>query len=514
MPVLYRGLYRLAAVFGGSVTLSKLLPYLLLTVTVWAVGRTAFRLSGRIAAVTAICAVLGHHVYLLRMSGGLPRSFAFPVSALVCSCLVSGNVWMLSLLTIISAGFYPVVSVIAGGCLGVWLFVLPRHSRGEALKWSLPRRMLTLGLTALGSVAVLLPQSLASRKYGGLISVDRLVEFPEIGPLGRYIPEDRAPFAPLLSAWRDATHATFFGPAVPVSASARALALRWSALDENALTELLVLVALVYWAVMLRSSRALRRLSILPLVVGGAYWMSARHAPFFFLPQRYLAYTTPVLCVIVVAAAVGAIAQVVPQRFRFLGMVASCGLSMALLLVAVGRGSPAAGLHTHLPVRDPVLLAIARLPKDALVAAWPTGVTNDIPYMTKRAVLVSHETHQAFHVEYALTMRRRVNALIEAFSATTPQPLLRLHRDFGVTHVVYQDEFVAPNRPRYFRPFDKEIERARTRLGTKTPLLGAVGEPFVVSRHGRRTLISLERLAASFDVAAASSGGSDVRGPE
>ncbi|MGC4069518.1 MAG: hypothetical protein QM784_33660 [Polyangiaceae bacterium] len=62
MPVLYRGLYRVAAAFDASILLSKLLPYLLLAVTLWAVGSSAFRLSGRIAAVTAICAVLGHHV--------------------------------------------------------------------------------------------------------------------------------------------------------------------------------------------------------------------------------------------------------------------------------------------------------------------------------------------------------------------------------------------------------------------------------------------------------------------
>ncbi|MGC4069517.1 MAG: hypothetical protein QM784_33655 [Polyangiaceae bacterium] len=420
------------------------------------------------------------------------------MSALVCWCLVSGRTRALSILTIISAGFYPVVSVIAGGCLGVWLFLLPRSSRGESSQWSFLKRIVAFGITAVGSVSVLLPQSFASRKYGGLISVARLLEFPEIGPMGRYIPEDRAPFAPLFSAWRDATHSTFFGSAPPVSAFVRSLAFRWSALDENALTELLVLAALVHWAVMLRRNPPHRRLLILPLVVGSAYWVASRHAPFFFLPQRYLVYTTPVLCVLVVSSAVGGLARHFPQRFRGGGMLVSGILSMALLLVAMGRGSPAAGLHTHLSVQDPVQRAIGRLPKDVLVAAWPTGITNDIPYVTRRAVLVSYETHQAFHVEYALTMRRRVRALIEAFSATTPEPLLRLHRDFGVTHVVFQDEFIAPNRPRYFRPFDKDIERARTQLGAKTPLLGQVDEAFVVARYGQRTLIALDRLTESF----------------
>jgi hypothetical protein len=499
MPVIYRALYRVAAAVGGSVTLSKLLPYLLLAVTLFAVGRAAHRLSGAIAGATAIGAILGHHIYLMRMGGGLPRSFAFPTAALVCCCLIEGHVRLLALLTVLASGLYPVVAVVAGGCLAIWLLFLPRGWRGEAQSWSFVERVKVLGLATLASIAVLLPQSLGSRKYGGLISVTRAAEFPEIGPLGRYIPADRAPFEPLFTAWRSSIHSAFFCPKEPLSGSVRSLFLRWTSLDEKELIEAIVLLALVYWAWMLKSSIPLRRLLVLPITIGCAYVIASRNAPFFFLPQRYLVYTTPVLSVILVSAAIGAIAQVSPRRVRWAGSAVSVCLAVAFLAATAGRGSPDTGLRTRLRTNDPILRAISALPKNALIASWPMGVTNNIPYVTRRPVLLSYETHQAFHVEYARTMRRRVNALIDAFSATNPAPLLRLYRDFGVTHVVYHDEFIAAQRPSYFRPFDEEIVRAHARLGGQLPLIAQLERPFVLLQHGSRTLISLERLAMSYD---------------
>ena len=43
---------------------------------------------------------------------------------------------------------------------------------------------------------------------------------------------------------------------------------------------------------------------------------------------------------------------------------------------------------------------------------------DSVPYVSRRRALVTGETYQAFHDRYTLEMRRRTNAVIDAYFAT------------------------------------------------------------------------------------------------
>lgn len=494
IPILYRGLYIVAAWMKASVTLSKLLPYALLAVVVVAMAIAAYRLSGKAAAATAGALVLGHAFYLQRLSGGLPRSFAFPVVALLIWTLATGQVYALVILTCVAAGFYPVVALISGCCLAVWLLLLPASARGNAKDWSWKRRAFVLFATMCGAGLVLLPQSLASRKYGGLIAVTRLREFPEIGPGGRYTSEDRAPFRALDDALRNTLDRSLFSSSEPWVEGFRDWVLEQSGWTVKGITEGIVLFAFAVGLVACLRNDGVRRLLILPICVILGYLGSSQVAPHLFLPQRYIVYTVPLLVVLYVSIAPGLVVNWFPRFGEALRLSVSGVLCAALLLLVGGRGTTRDGLGTTLHPNEPLMEAIERLPKDALIAIWPNGIANDVPYVARRRIFVSNETHQAFHTKYTLEMRRRVRALIDAYSATTEEPLLRLRNEFGVTHLVVQREFVGNKVPRYFKPFDFDIERARRRLGGAVPISQKLTNSTAIFHHGNVAILSLAEV--------------------
>jgi hypothetical protein len=495
LPILYRSIYVVAACFGETVTLSKLLPYLLLFIVVIAMAFAAHRLSGKVGAVTAMTLILGHSMYLARLCGGLPRSFAFPVIALLVLTLATGHVYGLAALTCIAAGFYPVVALICGSCLVGWLILLPARARGQAANWSFKRRVSVLFLTACGALLFLFPQSLGTKKYGGIIAVTRLAEFPEIGPYGRYASEDRAPFLGLFEAVRSAVDRSLFGSGDPLSESFRDWVTNTSGMNAKELTEGLVLAAVAIWFFRIFHSKELPRIALLPVCVAVGYWLSCRYAPHLFLPQRYVVYTVPLITVLLISTAAGLAAASFTRLKPGMRQLTAALVCVPLLLLAGGRGTKDSGLATVLRPNDALMQAVGKLPPDALVAAWPNGIANDIPYVARRRIFVSNEIHQAFHLAYTLEMRKRVFALIDAYSATTVEPLVHLYREFGVTHLIVQGEYVGGKTPRYFRPFDAAINDAAWRLNDQVPITQRLMDSAFVFRRGNVAILSLAKVA-------------------
>jgi hypothetical protein len=263
---------------------------------------------------------------------------------------------------------------------------------------------------------------------------------------------------------------------------------------EDAVTESIALVALVTWVLVARRRFELMRLLLLPLAAVVGYLLSSHVAPYLYLPQRYVSYTIPPFVALLVSTAPGLGLSLVTRLRRSERQLLAGVVSVMVLLIIGGRGSRSAGLESHVDMSDPILRAVAQLPAQSIVAAWPKGLADVIPYAAKRRVLVSSETHQAFHAGYTLEMRKRVSALVAAFAADSLDPIIILHRDFGVTHMVVRREFADANIPRYFHPFDKSIRDAAARLGNRTPELQKHLVTAAVFRGADATVLSLEKI--------------------
>jgi hypothetical protein len=199
MPVLFRSGYAFAATLGFDPrVLAKALPYPLFLATLIAIGLTAWRLGGPVAAWGSVALCLGTDIFLERITGGLARGFAFPLLALALASLVYGRPDWLAVITIAAAALYPPVSIVIGMTL-LGMLMLPTEWPSGVEKWSNPRRLAVLAITALLSVSVVMPTFIRLRSYGPLLEQKDLATYPEIGRGGRYSIEDTIT-SPSLSA--------------------------------------------------------------------------------------------------------------------------------------------------------------------------------------------------------------------------------------------------------------------------------------------------------------------------
>lgn len=488
LPLAYRAVYEIFAPIAGVVALERALPLLELAVLLYFVGRVAHELGGRAAAFGAIGLVLGSSYFLARMAGGLPRGFAAPLLAASSYFLVMGKARALAVTTVLAAAFYPVMGVLSGLSLA-GLLLVPRLDRGSAEAWSLARRLRLLGTTLLGVVLVVLPTYVAMRGYGASITPEMFGVYPEAGEFGRFDPADRPPFPWFPSASFVYLKLALVGAGAPLLATADLRA------HANALLGVLVPVALagVVFAA-LKDTRA-RRLGVMfgALLVG--HHLSLLVSPRLFLPERYVAYAVPLLSVLSLPVALATFGRrLSARRSTALASVAPYALNAVLLLVLSARGVAGAGVTLRVPEWEGSFYrTIAALPKDALVAGFPGGAIDNVPYLSRRSAFVTRETHLPFHTRFTELMRERTRALTRAYFATSREELVDFRDRFRVTHLlVERHHFLAA--PPYFAPFGAEVRAAYTRGKPAGFAVERALERTRVAESGGLVLLDLSRL--------------------
>jgi hypothetical protein len=504
-PIGFRALYTSAALVHDAAALSKALPYILLLVTTLAVVSAVSRFASRWSAFASASLVLGGGVFMARMAGGLARGFAFPLLAVGLALLAAGRLRYLLALVPISAGLYPPAAVVLGIASALAALALPAGERGDLAAVPAPRRLALVGGAFLLTVLVALPPVLGLRAYGRMIVPAMVREYPEAGPGGRYGATDRAPFPDIVSQ----SYQVVAGALRPGGRPLARLITGWLPTGSVELLRVgrraaVLLVAipafLVGCASLARRSAAARRTLVLGVAALVAYPLARLASPYLFLPGRYLAYALPVLVVVLLPAGAAEIpclvAAALHRRPRAWTTAAT-----ALLVVAVFGGtlSRSIGLRRFVPEGDRLFAAIAGLPKNALIAGWPGGPIDTVPYACRRQVFLSWELHQAFHTGYVAEARRRMGALVEAYFAVSPEPLVRLRDEFGVTHLLVHLPHLRGAPPTYFEPFGPWISEALRRAdGRELTVLGLVPAQAVYADE-QDAIVDLRALGRTSD---------------
>jgi hypothetical protein len=488
MPVGYWLLYRGLAPLVDPATLSKILPYPLLLVALLGVVMAARHLGGAPVVLMALALALQAPEPFARMTGGLPRSFAFPLLSLGLWALVAGRARMLAALVVVAQAFYPVAAVILGLSLATLLFLVPRADRGDASGWSRRQRIMALALVAMLATAVFIPVSLATAPWGRMLGPADAAGYPEIGPGGRFGPEDRAPFRALPTQARLTLATTLSGagpPLLPTVAPAGRV--------DLVVTTLAVLLALGAISLAVRSQGARRSLA-LALGSSVGYLAARAMAPHLSTPQRYVAYSLPLLVMVGLPAGAAALARLAfrrqPRRGAAVGAVAAVGI---VLLLLGRRGDPASGYTVAIAADTRLYDFLRTLPREALIAGWPDGAINNVAYVSRRRAFVTLETHQPIHQAFALEMRRRMRILIPALLGDDATALRQLRGTFGVTHLIVDvRHFSRP--PQYFAPFDADVTRTWLRGHQRGFAAEAILDRAAVFREGPIAVLELSRL--------------------
>lgn len=490
-PLGYKALYEGLGTFVDPSQLSRILPYPLLALFLWALARAGASLSGWPGAMGALVLALSCPSLLARMTGALPRSFAFPLLSLGLLAMVRGQPRLLAAVTVAASFLYPSAAMTLGLALTLWLLALPAGLR--AVDWSARRRLaMVAGVAGLALIA-LLPLVVAGSSWGPRLAPSDEANYPELGQGGRYAVPDRAP----RGLARDTVTA-----ALDALRPQRGGALRWYGVQDSSdiprAVGLLLLLAVGAWR--LRSTPLARgpasRVATFAAASALAYsicWFSPSAS---FLPQRVSEYAVPTLLLLVLGAGpcLGLRREGGPPTFR-------TGLLAVATWVAVFGWGIAGDEGYTVRFKDRELFAaIRRAAPEALIAGFPDGPIEQVPYFTKRRAFYTRETHHVFHERYALEMRARLLDLSAGYFGPDPAALERLLYGHGIDLlIVDRHHFRAP--PTYFSPYDRAIAADWARGAAEGFVLESLLPRGEIARDGRFSVVALARMLEASDSA-------------
>ncbi len=505
LPEGYLAFYHLVGRLGWVKATSEALQYLSVLSVAVILAATARRLGGTMAGFLAAALVLGSGTFFERAGGGLPRAFAFPLVSAGLYALVAVRPRLLAGLVIAGAAFYPVVAALLGLGLLLLLILPERFRRDENAppcdrEWqksapcaSLRARSVLLGITLACTVALVAPMSLRLRAHGAQITPAMLSDFPEAGPGGRLTRDQRPPFEDFATVFARHTRGALLGQGVPMTGRVGTW-LRRTNQRTNLTLSLIVTAAAIRLAVGARNRSSLARPWLLLLAALIGHWLACLLAPRLFLPERYVQYGVPPLIVLLVASGIGGcLAKKAPSGYAW----ALPGMAAALLLTLIGaKGSSWSGIEVYVPPGErPLYAEIARLPVHVVIAGWPAGPAENIPYLSERRVLTNFQLEMPFHTRFTLQSRTRLRALFEAYFATSSGPIERLCSEFNVTHFVVNPKHFLAARPHYYAPHRAELEELFERSDTaKASLLRFLSHPSTRHFEGGVGLIELSQI--------------------
>jgi hypothetical protein len=477
--------YRVGARTTGVTAFSKALPLVQYALLLATLAWCAVRLGGWVCAWATVALGLSSYVFLYQMAGGTARSWAFPLAGLAAAALIGGWIPALAALTVLAAFLYPPSVVVLGLAFA---FALPAAPMRPSRKWPLAL------LTALACAALLIPG--LRQEYGRRLGPADVGTYPELGSGGRYGNDDRPPYLDVASAVADNFGRSLQGGDPPWIPALRARIMAGSVYGRPSIV--LVGISAVFGLVVVwgtfrlgRRSAETRRLLLLLAASCLAYEAARFAAPALYFPQRHLIHTLPILTVLLLPAAILELARNTRGLRAPACVVAGTVMVLALL---GGRGAGANGLTVDARDDRTLYRKIAGLPADSLLAGWPQGILDNIPWLCRRSVLLNWECHESIHQGYADEMRRRMSAVTAAYFATSAEPLERLRSDWGVTHLLVDLAHYDAEPPDYFVPFRDEVRTAHAAMrerGSEVVRRLARG---TLDQDGTRVLLDLGRL--------------------
>lgn len=486
LPSGFRALYSGTSLVADPAIVSKILPVVLLLVLLVLCARTALLAGGVLSMAATGMLVLSSGLPLAMMAGGLPRAFALPLSALVALGALTGRVVLVAAATVLSAAFYPALTLWAGLALGSLL--LFRRSLSIGCPGTAKAAAGVLLLTALFATAAVSPMLWSGTQYGGRIGAGETATYPEAGSSGRYIPADRPPFAGTVAEFLVHAGNAFSGRGQPFLAP-----LRLEEQPAGVVAASLLIACVLGTVAGARSNVVLRRGAILIACVAAAHGIARLGWPLFYIPERHVSTPLPLLLWVLLPLAIIGVARALADR-QVVQSAAVFVVTAAAVLLLGGTIHPSAGLSVR--ITNPGLYELlASLPSSSLIAGYPFGTPDNIPYVSRRSALITYETHQAFHRDYTVEMRRRMNGLIDAYFAVDPEPIVRLRREFGVSHLIVDVADFGPSAPWYFEPFSSRIRERHAGGRAAGFALQRLSGPEVIFREGSVAVVDLARLS-------------------
>jgi hypothetical protein len=430
-PPGYSALYWVLSRVSDPLQVSKLLPPVLGLLTALFAFLLARRLHPAPTGAFLASVLLSWFLWQIDdMASATPRAFLALFLAAQLWALASGRLALAVGLVGLSGLFYPAAAAVGLGLLGVRMLRRRGWRPGltnERSAW------LALAAAAILVVAAQLPTQIASARFGKVASAPEAMTMQEFGPDGRNAYFGRSWYGYWLDSGRSGLDLRV-ADHEPATISIQLGCLLLAAL-------LPLLARSRRWSAAARLSG---QAAILPqLLLASFALFFVAHQVLFHLhyPNRFVRVSLPLVVTVAAGLSLGILIEAMSARVaarlgpRLRGAAGSrtavaVGLALALGVALILAPAASEGNFRH--DRYPLMSQYLRgLPEDTLVAGAP-GDLDSVPTFARRRVLASHESALAFHEGYYGEIRRRINDLIEAYYAASPDDVAEFARRYGV----------------------------------------------------------------------------------
>ena len=505
-PLLYKWLTIVGAQFSDVRHFQLGMMFLAYAIFVGVLGRLAWVLGGAALSFAIVAITMTAWIFIgLGFIGGAPRMYAYPLISLVLYSLIRDRPTLLAVSVVLGGLLYPIVAIIGGLCLAGWMLLRPLSGQGQVSHWTLSRRLVTVGLTGILTISALVPLMLGARPYGRHVVEADITTYPEAGPDGNYRVYDQLPYKLFGNEWTTYFAGPMYSHGDPIAS--------WLNVHKNldqltllfalAVTGLIVLIVILRGMISVlredHSGGGIRLISFF-VVCGALHVMAWLAAPYLYIPTRYFMFSLPFLFTLIfpwsLYTLLGRVPQLQLQPQRrdvvFLGIVA------VYLAAFGGRGNVELSTSSVEEIPSQRLFdAIAALPKDVVVAGWPLGALRKVEYVTRRNAFLTGDLHQVLHLTFMQVMRKRMDALFEAYLSTDAAPTYRLRQEFGVTHLLVETrDFTDPKHPpEYFAPWRSRIAPRLAEIKGKEYLMNrSLHEKAAIFNQNGLILLDLAKL--------------------
>ncbi|MEZ5692067.1 MAG: hypothetical protein R3D71_10455 [Rickettsiales bacterium] len=450
----YNWLNRVLVGYFDIYIIHKVIPIVLLAVTILAMGIAAWKLGGWYAAWTTSVLVLIHPIFSYQITSAIPHMFAYPFTACFLAALVYGRVYMMGVIVVLSALFYPITAVVAGPTMAFYLLITNQKSRGEGKNWSLSKRFILLLIVAAIPIWVVLSSLGKVDGYGEYIKpftqTDIYPEVAESAKGGRHFYDS---FMPVFYVLGKFLFKMYVYDSIDVFIN----------LTLFFITMFVCFYGFRLFCKDLSNAVSKDRLqaflwSILMLLV-------ICYFSFYSYYYRLLIYILPLIYCLVLPVSLNAVIKdnrlarsVLPNiDSRFIVVI----LTIVFSLQINSTDLESNGYHSFSDEYKAGYEHIKTTDKDSMIAGWPNrrGFIEFVPYLAKRKAFITLKFHEPFYHDFIMEMRSRMYALTDAYLATDMEAIYNLRDKFGVDYLVVElDYFRNDKPPYYFNPFSKKIE--------------------------------------------------------
>ena len=368
-------------------------------------------------------------------SGGLSRSFAFPLVMAFLYYLIRKDTVKSSTVIVLQAILYPPALLISLLTFGISLIDL----KSRKINISLKRNYIVYISAAVSLSIVLMPMVFVNYGIKEQISLNEAIlsrDFYEGGRLPIFMGE--MPFTSDVSS-AVKTLISMYNPGI------------YDPLHNSPLFMLLLLV-LISIAVYRKKVLALPK-EVYLLLVSSFVMQSLAFILLFrlHLPSRYIRYTLPVFLLIVLAY--GLYMLYTSRRARYL-FFASIFLLSVFYIPKIDDRVIRCG--------DEKLYGYMQtLPKESLIAGFPNEM-NCLSLYGQKQPFITSELSYKYHIDYYSEVSRRTLDFFSAYYSNNKQTVQEFCSDNGVTHIVVNKEHFDANflnkKMMYYKPFNTHIK--------------------------------------------------------